>query len=164
MTDRGNPRTISSALPDYLTHRRVPPIPLSSLRSHPLRSIRSADPISGSLDSPGFVAAKIFNSALGIILFGTAAAFGVARFGFGLDNENLITMHRFTGQFGGLISLILSTCQLMVGPNTGHKWRLWHTSIAGPAITLAFFMPSTRATLFLIWLLGSVFLCATRTP
>ena len=36
---------------------------------------------------------KIFYGALGTVLFGTAAAFGAVRFGFGLDNENLITMH-----------------------------------------------------------------------
>ena len=74
---------------------------------------------------------KIFYGALGIVLFGTAAAFGAVRFGFGLDNENLITMHRFAGQFGGLIGLILFTCQLMIGANTGHKWHLWHAGVAG---------------------------------
>ena len=64
---------------------------------------------------------KIFYGALGIVLIGTAAAFGVIRFGFGLDDENLTTMHRFAGQFGGLIGLILFTCQLMIGANTGYK-------------------------------------------
>ena len=60
---------------------------------------------------------KIFYGALGIVLFGTAAAFGAVRFGFGLDNENLITMHRFVGQFGGLIGLVLFICQLIIGAN-----------------------------------------------
>ena len=60
---------------------------------------------------------KIFYGALGIVLFGTAAAFGAVRFSF-----------------------------------------------AGPAILLALFLPSTRVTLFLIWLLGFVVLCASRTP
>ena len=107
---------------------------------------------------------KIFYGALGIVLFGTAAAFGAVRFGFGLDNENLITMHRFVGQFGGLIGLVLFICQLIIGANTGHKWHLRHAAIAGPAILLALFLPSTRVTLFLIWLLGFVVLSATRTP
>lgn len=107
---------------------------------------------------------KIFYGALGIVLFGSAAALGAVRFGFGLDNENLITMHRFVGQFGGLIGLVLFICQLMIGANTGHKWHLWHAAIAGPAILLALFLPSTRVTLFLIWLLGFVVLSATRTP
>ena len=107
---------------------------------------------------------KIFYGALGIVLFGSAAAFGAVRFGFGLDNENLTTMHRFVGQFGGLIGLVLFICQLMIGANTGHKWHLWHAAIAGPAILLALFLPSTRVTLFLIWLLGFVVLSATRTP
>ena len=80
---------------------------------------------------------KTFYGALGIVLFGTAAAFGAVRFS-GLDNEYLITMHRFTGQFGGLIGPILFTCQLMIGANTGHKWHLWHAGIAGPAMLLAF--------------------------
>ena len=106
---------------------------------------------------------KIFYGALGIVLFGTAAAFGAVRFGFGLDNENLITMHRFAGQFGGLIGLILFTFQLMIGANNGHKRYLWHAGVAGPAILLAFFLPSTRVTLFLIWLLGLVVLSAART-
>ena len=107
---------------------------------------------------------KIFYGALGIVLFGSAAAFGAVRFGFGLDNENLITMHRFVGQFGGLIGLVLFICQLMIGANTGHKWHLLHAAIASPAILLALFLPSTRVTLFLIWLLGFVVLSATRTP
>ena len=107
---------------------------------------------------------KIFYGALGIVLFGTAAAFGAIRFGFGLDNENLIAMHQFVGQFGGLIGLILFICQLMIGANSGHKWHLWHAGIAGPAILLALFLPSTRVTLFLIWLLGLVVLSAARTP
>ena len=107
---------------------------------------------------------KIFYGALGIVLFGTAASFGAVRFGFGLDSENLITTHRFVGQFGGLIGLILFICQLMIGANTGHKWHLWHAGIAGPAMLLALFLPSTRVTLFLIWLLGFVVLSATRTP
>ncbi|MEC8566286.1 MAG: hypothetical protein VXY46_06520, partial [Pseudomonadota bacterium] len=107
---------------------------------------------------------KIFYGALGIVLFGIAAAFGAVRFGFGLDNENLITMHRFVGQFGGLIGLVLFICQLMIGANTGHKWHLRHAAIAGPAILLALFLPSTRVTLFLIWLLGFVVLSAARTP
>ena len=107
---------------------------------------------------------KIFYGALGIVLFGSAAAFGAVRFGFGLDNENLTTMHRFVGQFGGLIGLVLFICQLMIGANTGHKWHLRHAAIAGPAILLALFLPSTRVTLFLIWLLGFVVLSATRTP
>ncbi len=107
---------------------------------------------------------KIFYGALGIVLFGTAASFGAVRFGFGLDSENLITMHRFVGQFGGLIGLILFISQLMIGENTGHKWHLWHAGIAGTAILLALFLPSTRLTLFLIWLLGFVVLSATRTP
>ena len=107
---------------------------------------------------------KIFYGALGIVLFGTAAAFGAVRFGFGLDNENLIAMHQFVGQFGGLIGLILFICQLMIGANTEHKWHLWHAGIAGPAILLALFLPSTRVTLFLIWLLGLVVLSAARTP
>ena len=107
---------------------------------------------------------KIFYGALGIVLFGSAAAFGAVRFGFGLDNENLITMHRFVGQFGGLIGLVLFICQLIIGANTGHKWHLWHAAIAGPAILLALFLPSTRVSLFLIWLLGFVVLSATRTP
>ena len=107
---------------------------------------------------------NIFYGALGIVLFGSAAAFGAVRFGFGLDNENLTTMHRFVGQFGGLIGLVLFICQLMIGANTGHKWHLWHATIAGPAILLALFLPSTRVTLFLIWLLGFVVLSATRTP
>ena len=107
---------------------------------------------------------KIFYGALGIVLFGSAAAFGAVRFGFGLDNENLITMHRFVGQFGGLIGLVLFICQLMIGANTGHKWHLWHATIASPAILLALFLPSTRVTLFLIWLLGFVVLSAARTP
>ena len=33
-----------------------------------------------------------------------------------------------------------------------------------PSDTLGLFLPSTRVTLFLIWLLGFVVLCATRTP
>ena len=107
---------------------------------------------------------KIFYGALGIVLFGSAAAFGAVRFGFGLDNENLTTMHRSVGQFGGLIGLVLFICQLMIGANTGHKWHLWHATIAGPAILLALFLPSTRVTLFLILLLGFVVLSATRTP
>ncbi|MEC7266511.1 MAG: hypothetical protein VXV74_03700 [Pseudomonadota bacterium] len=107
---------------------------------------------------------KIFYGALGIVLFGSAAAFGAVRFGFGLDNENLTTMHRFVGQFGGLIGLVLFICQLIIGANTGHKWHLRHAAIAGPAILLALFLPSTRVTLFLIWLLGFVVLSATRTP
>ena len=107
---------------------------------------------------------KISYGALGIVLFGTAAAFGAVRFGFGLDNENLIAMHQFVGQFGGLIGLILFICQLMIGANTGHKWHMWYAGVAGPAILLAFFLPSTRVTLFLIWLLGFVVLCASRTP
>ena len=86
MTDRGNPRAISSALPGCLTHRRVPPIPPSSFGAHPLRSIRSADPISGSLTAQALWRHKIFYGAPGIALFGTAAAFGAVRFGFGLDN------------------------------------------------------------------------------
>ncbi|MEC8247352.1 MAG: hypothetical protein VX019_04765 [Pseudomonadota bacterium] len=107
---------------------------------------------------------KIFYGALGIVLFGIAATFGAVRFGLGLDNENLITMHRFVGQFGGLIGLVLFICQLMIGANTGHKWHLRHAAIAGPAILLALFLPSTRVTLFLIWLLGFVVLSAARTP
>ena len=101
---------------------------------------------------------KIFYDALGIVPFGRAAAFGAVRFGLGLDNENLITMHRFAGQFGGLIGLILFTCQLNFGANTKHKWHLWHAGVAGPAIKLAFVLPSTCVTLFLIWLLRFIVL------
>ena len=95
----------------------------------PLRSIRNAILLVALWTAQALWRHKIFYGALGIVLFGTAAAFGAVRFGFGLDNENLITMHRFAGQFGGLIGLILFTCQLMIGANTGHKWHLWHAGL-----------------------------------
>ena len=107
---------------------------------------------------------KIFYGALGIVLFATTAAFATVRFGFGLDNENLITMHRFCRSVWRVYWSNLAHPPAYDRCEYRTKMAFVVSGIAGPAILLALFLPSTRVTLFLIWLLGFVVLCATRTP
>lgn len=107
---------------------------------------------------------KIFYGALGIVLFGTAAALGAIRFGLSLNDDNLTTLHRFASQFGGLVGVILFCHELIIGTEKGRKWRLWHTGFASLMALTALLFPMTRVPLFLFWLAGLIVLCAGHTP
>ena len=103
-------------------------------------------------------------SALGTLLFGTAATLGAIKFGLGVRHESFISLHQFASQFGGLVGVMLFTHQLMTSSDILQKWVPRHRGFAAVLALVAFVLPLARVPLFLIWSLGLIVLCAARTP
>ena len=104
------------------------------------------------------------HGALGTLLFGTAAALGAVKFGLGVRHEGFIALHQLASQFGGLVGVMLLTHQLMTRSDILQKWVPRHRGFAALVALVAFVLPLARVPLFLIWSLGLIVLCATRTP
>lgn len=104
------------------------------------------------------------HAALGTLLFGTAAALGAVKFGLGVRHESFIALHQLASQFGGLVGVMLLTHQLMTSSDILQKWVPPHRGFAALVALVAFVLPLARVPLFLIWSLGLIVLCATRTP
>lgn len=104
------------------------------------------------------------HGALGTLLFGTAAALGAVKFGLGVRHEGFIALHQLASQFGGLVGVMLFTHQLMISSDILQKWVPPHRGFAALVALVAFVLPLARVPLFLIWSLGLIVLCATRTP
>jgi hypothetical protein len=104
------------------------------------------------------------HGALGTLLFGTAAALGAVKFGLGVRQEGFIALHQVASQFGGLVGVMLFTHQLMTSSDILQKWVPRHRGFAALVALVAFVLPLARVPLFLIWSLGLIVLCATRTP
>ena len=104
------------------------------------------------------------HGALGTLLFGTAAALGAVKFSLGVRHEGFIALHQLASQFGGLVGVMLFTHQLMTSSDILQKWVPRHRGFAALVALVAFVLPLARVPLFLIWSLGLIVLCATRTP
>ncbi|MBT5156912.1 MAG: hypothetical protein HOK33_08210 [Rhodobiaceae bacterium] len=101
-------------------------------------------------------------AALGVLLFGAAAAIGAVRFSFGLI-EPWADMHRFAGTMGGLLAMMALTHQV-VRFETARLSPQSHMALAALGLGLALAMPALRVPLFLIWSLGFIWLAARHTP
>ena len=101
-------------------------------------------------------------SALGTLLFGTAATLGAIKFSLHVRRESFIALHQLANQFGGLVGVMLFTYQLITSSDILQKWVPRPRGFAAMVALVAFVLPLARMPLFLIWSLGLIVLCAAH--
>ncbi len=85
-------------------------------------------------------------AAMGIALFGLAAAIGVYRFGFGKISE-LADVHKMAGQIGGLAGMSLIASEFV----REKQKRLLVLFLAFVCLVIAYIKPGLSVPLFLLW-------------
>jgi hypothetical protein len=94
--------------------------------------------------------------ALGVALFGLAAAIGTIRITGGLI-ESLAVLHRFASQIGGLLGLLLLLWQIFEA-TIGRPQLLPSVAACVAVIGLAIFFPATGAPLYILALVCGIVL------
>lgn len=113
---------------------------------------------------------QLWLAALGSLLFGTAAAIGVIRFGFSLDKvEQLAVFHRDFSQSGGAIAMALMAGQLLLASSAIKRMVHGRRSIGFAIIVTALFaiaIVKLATILFIAWLFLAIimtFLIPTKS-
>jgi hypothetical protein len=92
--------------------------------------------------------------ALGVALFGLAAAIGTVRVTSGLI-EPLAVPHRFASQIGGLLGLLLLLWQIFK-TTVGPVRSVYGAAICVSAVVLAITLPAARAPIYILALIAGI--------
>jgi len=96
--------------------------------------------------------------AIGVLLFGAAAAIGVYRFPSGQVQE-LAALHKWAGQIGGLTGMSLIASGLLGASSllsSRTQLKTYCLALCAISVALAFFKPALAVPLFLLWSLVAI--------